>query len=149
MTNYHFRNLDALPLFATDKEIAVAIVGKPLASYWLSGVLPTLERRGFPAVDPLHQGRATPLVKKFYERYFGMTEPFMTALPPDGKEKVWLGKRIENRIDKEERFRADGVDFVERDFGPQTPEKQKAIEEYRAKKRAEIEARKQRHSAIR
>jgi hypothetical protein len=135
--------LDKLPLFATDLEIAVAIVGKQNASRWKREVLPALEHKGFPRWDPLHEGRPVPHVKQFYALYLGITQGF-TMAPPDGEEGVWIGKRIENRIDKEEKFRADGVEFVERDFGPQTPRVQKAIEEYRAKKRAEIEARKAR-----
>lgn len=84
--------LDSLPLFASDKEIAVAIVGKTKASYWQSSVLPTLERRGFPAEDPLHTGRAVPLVRKFYEDYFGITAGFAMA-KPSGEEKIWQPKR--------------------------------------------------------
>ncbi len=87
-----FKSLDALPLFATDKEIAVAIVGRANATYWLTGVLPTLERRGFPAQDPLHTGRAVPLVRKFYEDYFGITAGFAMA-KPGGEEKIWQPKR--------------------------------------------------------
>ncbi|WP_180375635.1 hypothetical protein [Mesorhizobium sp. 8] len=135
--------LEKLPLFATDLEIAIAIVGKQNASRWKREVLPVLEHRGFPKFDALHGGRPVIKVAKFYESYMGATGPGINAVP-DGEEKVWIGKRIENRIDKEERFRADGVDFEERDFGPQSPEKQKAIAEYRAKKRAEIETRKRR-----
>ncbi|MFC3326176.1 hypothetical protein [Mesorhizobium cantuariense] len=135
--------LDKLPLFATDLEIAVAIVGKQNASRWKREVLPALEHKGFPRWDSFHQGRPVPLVKKFYAHYFGVTAGFAMARP-DGKEKVWLGKLIENRVDKEERLRGDGVDVVERDFGTDDPEKLKAIAEYRAKKRAEIEARKAR-----
>lgn len=87
-----FRTLDGLPLFATDKEIALAVVGKMKASYWLTAVLPTLERRGFPAEDPLHAGRAVPLVRKFYEDYFGITAGFAMA-KPSGEEKIWQPKR--------------------------------------------------------
>lgn len=87
-----FKSLDALPLFATDKEIAVAIVGKATAKYWLTAVLPTLERRGFPSQDPLHTGRAVPLVRKFYEDYFGITAGFAMA-KPGGEEKIWQPKK--------------------------------------------------------
>jgi hypothetical protein len=87
-----FKALDALPLFASDQEIALAIVGKAKAQYWLKAVLPTLERRGFPAEDPLHTGRAVPLVRKFYEDYFGLTAGFAMA-KPDGEEKEWTPKR--------------------------------------------------------
>ena len=90
--NAPFRALDSLPLFATDREIAIAIVGKGKASYWITAVLPKLERSGFPAEDPLHTGRAVPLVRRFYEGYFGMTAGFAMA-KPDGEEKVWQPKR--------------------------------------------------------
>jgi hypothetical protein len=43
--------LDRLPLFATDDEIAIAIVGKKRASEWKRGALLILEARGFPRVD--------------------------------------------------------------------------------------------------
>ena len=128
--------LEKLPLFATDLEIAIAIVGKQNASRWKREVLPVLEHRGFPKFDALHGGRPVPHVKQFYALYFGITAGFAMARP-DGPEKVWLGRRIENRIDKEERMRADGVDFEERDFGDVTSAQKVAIAEYRDKKRAE------------
>lgn len=87
-----FRSLDALPLFATDKEIAIAVVGRQKSEYWRTAVLPTLERRGFPSVDPLHTGRAVPLVRKFYEDYFGITAGFAMA-KPSGEEKIWQPKK--------------------------------------------------------
>lgn len=87
-----FKALDSLPLFASDKEIAAAVVGRAKASYWITAVLPELVRRGFPAVDPLHEGRAVPLVRKFYEGYFGITAGYAMA-KPSGEEKVWQPKR--------------------------------------------------------
>ena len=90
--NNRYRALDSLPIFASDREIAAAIVGRGKADKWLSEVLPLLERRGFPAVDPLHNGRAVPLVKKFYDGYFGITAAFAMA-KPDGEEREWVPKR--------------------------------------------------------
>lgn len=84
-----------LPLFATDQQLAVAIVGKERAQYWLKAVLPTLEQKqGFPRIDPLHDGRPVPLVKKFYEGYFGITAGFAAAAP-DGEERLgqWKGRK--------------------------------------------------------
>jgi hypothetical protein len=46
-----------LPMFAADREIAVAIVGKSRSEEWRKQVLPILEARGFPQIDPLHKGR--------------------------------------------------------------------------------------------
>ncbi|WP_372353018.1 hypothetical protein [Pararhizobium sp. BT-229] len=81
-------------MFATDKEIAVAIVGKERAQMWIKTVIPVLERKGFPRVDPLHDGRPVPLVKRFYEGYMGITAGFAVAAP-DGEENldVWRPKR--------------------------------------------------------
>jgi len=86
--------LDKLPVFATDVEIAKAVVGKERASYYVKAVIPQLERLGFPKVDPLHDGRPVPLIKRFYEDYMGITAGFRTAAP-DGKEdwSVWDRKK--------------------------------------------------------
>lgn len=77
----------SLPLFATDQELAVAIVGKERATMWVKTVIPQLERKGFPRVDALHDGRPVPLVKKFYDGYFGITAGFAAAAP-DGEERL-------------------------------------------------------------
>ncbi|WP_246252522.1 hypothetical protein [Allomesorhizobium camelthorni] len=149
--NYLVTNnlLDKLPLFATDIEIAVAIVGKARAERWRKERLPTLERKGFPAVDAFHDGRAVPLVRKFYEAYFGITAGFAMA-KPDGEEKIWQPKnrRKSALAEADERHDKDPT------AGPRlTPEekraearansdawaakKKKALEEFRAKKAAE------------
>ncbi|WP_181172099.1 hypothetical protein [Mesorhizobium sp. B2-4-8] len=129
--------LDKLPLFATDLQIAIAVVGKQNASRWKREVLPVLEPRGFPRWDPLHEGRPVPLVKQFYALYFGITHGF-TLANPGGQEKVWLGKRLERKLDDEERRRAAGEDVMELDPGTDNPKKLRAIAEYRAKKAAEF-----------
>ncbi|NGN45024.1 hypothetical protein G6N74_28620 [Mesorhizobium sp. CGMCC 1.15528] len=82
-------HLAKLPLFATDREKAVAIVGKSGADRWAKEVLPILERRGFPRVGTLHGRRAVPLVLEFYERYFGVTAGFALS-EPDGVERLGL-----------------------------------------------------------
>jgi hypothetical protein len=79
-------------MFATDHQIALAIVGKERASMWVKTVIPQLERKGFPRIDPLHDGRPVPLVKKFYDGYFGLTAGF-AATAPDGEERLGLWKR--------------------------------------------------------
>lgn len=78
--------LSALPLFATDKQLAVAIVGRSRADMWVKTVIPQLERKGFPRIDPLHDGRPVPLVKKFYDGYFGITAGFTVAAPDGGED---------------------------------------------------------------
>lgn len=86
--------LDTLPLFATDRQIAEAIVGKTNASKWLKERLPALEKvPGFPKADLLHGGRAVPLVKLFYANYLSL--PKSGTGVPDGQEDedAWTGRR--------------------------------------------------------
>lgn len=90
-----FAPLDGLPVFANDRQIAVALVGKDRAAMWLKTAIPQLERQGFPRIDPLHDGRPVPLVKRFYESYFGITAGFSVA-SPDGKED-WSGWKKSKR----------------------------------------------------
>lgn len=78
--------LARLPLFATDQQIALAIVGKERAKHWVSAILPGLERKGFPGKDPAHGGRPVPLVRRFYDAYFGITAGVAMA-KPDGEER--------------------------------------------------------------
>lgn len=130
--------LDKLPMFASDLDLGVAIAGKAGAVHWKRHVLPILEaKQGFPRYDSLHGGRPVPLVRRFYETYLGLTGDYVSKGADDGKDEFWIGKRITNRIDKEERMRANGENVVERDFGVKYPPTLKAIAEYRAKKAAE------------
>lgn len=133
--------LDKLPMFASDLDIAHAIVGKGRAAEWKRDILPALERKGFPGKDPAHGGRPVPLVRRFYNSYFGITAGVAMA-KPDGEDSVgtWLGKRVEKRIDDEERRRAAGEEVVERDPGTTNPRTLQAIADYRANKAAEYRA---------
>lgn len=88
-----FRSLDALPLFATDKEIAIAVVGAKRATEWLRASFPKLAaQRDFPPIDAMHGGRATVKVAKFYETYIGATGVMAMQ---DGIDKVgtWNGSK--------------------------------------------------------
>ena len=89
-----FRSLDALPLFATDKEIAVAVVGRAEAAKWQRNVLPILEGRAFPRVDALHGGRPVPLVKQYYQAYLALAEPHVnTGAREKEDEEAWSTSR--------------------------------------------------------
>jgi len=86
-----------LPMFATDLQLGAAIVGKTKASMWAKVVIPQLERKGFPRIDVLHEGRPVPLVKKFYDGYFGITAGF-SATRPDGKENLEIWTKPKRRV---------------------------------------------------
>lgn len=88
--------LDDLPMFATDKQLAEAIVGKHSAEKWLRERLPTLASRpGFPPIDPFHGGRPVPLVKLFYTSYLGMPSDGQGL--PDGREREGVWKKSKHR----------------------------------------------------
>ena len=85
---------DSLPMFASDHDLAVAIVGKKAAAEWLKARFPAVEKApGFPKVDPLHGGRPVPLVKLFYDNYLNV--PKSGKGLPDGEENegAWRKSR--------------------------------------------------------
>ncbi|RWN66294.1 MAG: hypothetical protein EOR99_16065 [Mesorhizobium sp.] len=86
--------LDHLPLFASDIEIAAAIVGKKCAKKWKETRLPTLaEKAGFPPIDPFHEGRPVPLVKRFYESYLGLSASGGFRLDGAENPAAWKTRR--------------------------------------------------------
>lgn len=66
-----FRALHELPLFASEDDIAVALLGPGKASHWRA-IAPLLERRGFPTIDGLMGGRYTPAIRAFFDREYGI-----------------------------------------------------------------------------
>ncbi|TGQ71007.1 hypothetical protein EN829_001060 [Mesorhizobium sp. M00.F.Ca.ET.186.01.1.1] len=84
--------LDDLPMFATDQELAQAIVGRENAERWMRDRLPTLSSRpGFPAVDDFHGGRPVALVRRFYEGYLGIAQSPLAA-PGRADASEWKTK---------------------------------------------------------
>lgn len=94
--------LSKLPLFPNDKELAVSVVGKERASMYVKVVIPALERRGFPKIDPLHDGRPVPLVKKWYNIHMGVDKSYVLQSLQEGKEDltVWGRSKRDRRNDR-------------------------------------------------
>lgn len=65
------RGLAALPEFASDAEIAVALVGKARAAE-AEALFPALEASGFPHVDPRFNARYVPAVRRFFDVEYGL-----------------------------------------------------------------------------
>ncbi|QHP69557.1 hypothetical protein EI171_21060 [Bradyrhizobium sp. LCT2] len=63
--------LEDLPLFASEMDISVALMGPGRYTEW-RGIVPLLERRGFPKIDGLMGGRYTPAVRAFFDREYGI-----------------------------------------------------------------------------
>lgn len=93
--------LDDLPLFADDRAIGQALLGAARAAEWAS-IVPIYERRGFPAVDPIMQGRYIPAVRAFFDREYGLGGA--TLSKPHGTERpeTWNAPRRQgSNIDHE------------------------------------------------
>ncbi|UHS61070.1 hypothetical protein HRR99_05845 [Agrobacterium vaccinii] len=91
--------LNKLPIFASDKEIALAIVGRTVADEWIKHILPKLEARGFPLIDSLHGRRPVPLVKKYYDQYLGVSTSYIQSGPtPEEDKTLWTTSRRSRRL---------------------------------------------------
>lgn len=64
---------DALPLYATDSEIGEALLGKGDAWKWGQIMVPALEKRGLPRLNPYSGRRYRPAVRSFLDRQEGLT----------------------------------------------------------------------------
>lgn len=84
-----FKNLR---MFASDHDIAIALVGKKATKDWLRNRFPAIEKApGFSKVNPMHGGRPVPLVKLFYDTYLKV--PASGRGMPDGEENEDAWKR--------------------------------------------------------
>ena len=90
-----FLTLDDLPMFATDREIAEAIVGAERAARWMEDRLPTLATKpGFPAIDTFHGGRPVKLVARFYDAYLGIkSDPSVPVTRGQENRAAWKPSR--------------------------------------------------------
>lgn len=93
------RSLDALPWFADDDQIGLALLGPGRVAEW-KAIAQLLERKGFPKHDPYLGGRYVPAVKAFFDRQYGITQT--DVMQPEGIEdlSVW------NQLSKKRKRRA-------------------------------------------
>lgn len=61
--------LEKLPLFADEKSLSDAVLGRGRYTEWRA-IIPLLERRGLPKIDALMGGRYWPAVKAFFDREY-------------------------------------------------------------------------------
>ena len=79
--------LSDLPLYATDADIAAAVLGKSGAKDW-DALAMLWERKGLPKKDELTGKRYTPAVRTFFDMLHGLT-PQGAVKAPDGVDGVW------------------------------------------------------------
>jgi hypothetical protein len=88
--------LDDLPLFADDKQLAEAILGKTRAKDWQL-FIQHYEGRGLPSLDPFTEARYVPAVRRFLDSLNGVNgaAPFPAR---DGPEQdQWHSKQLARR----------------------------------------------------
>jgi hypothetical protein len=88
-----FKPLDQLPLFASEADIATALMGPGRATEFRQ-IVPLLERRGFPTIDGLMGGRYTPAIRAFFNREYGIHGSLQVSelhMPED--LGAWKGQR--------------------------------------------------------
>lgn len=98
MTRSRRLTLDDLPLFASDSEIAEAVVGPDRVKTFLER-LATLENDGFPRTDPFYGGRYVPRVKAFFEARAGRATAGTRPIVQDRHEDhaAWNAGRSKRR----------------------------------------------------
>jgi len=82
-----------LPLFATDAELGVALMGRERACEW-SKLAHLYERQGLPKVCPIMGGRYVPAVRAFFDQQYKVASSSAPA-SPDGIERpeAWTRNR--------------------------------------------------------
>jgi len=88
--------LDNLHLFADDKDLGEAILGKKRASEW-KALASACERHGLPKIDAYWGGRYVPAIKAFFDNQYGLATLVPSA--PDGVEddEAWNRKDRRHR----------------------------------------------------
>jgi hypothetical protein len=79
-SKHGYLTLTELPLFASDEDIAGALMG-PGKGRVFRAIVPLLERRGFPKYDGLMGGRYVPAVKAFFDREYDVSGPAQVSAP--------------------------------------------------------------------
>ncbi|SEH31659.1 hypothetical protein SAMN02799636_01113 [Methylobacterium sp. 275MFSha3.1] len=89
---------DDLPLFATDRDIAEAVVGPDDADKraWCASVA-SLEAHGFPRQTSLYGKRYVPAVRDFYDRQYGPAGRAPTDSSGQQEPSRWTSPRSRRR----------------------------------------------------
>jgi hypothetical protein len=82
--------IEQLPLFADERSLSDAVLGRGKYTHWRA-VVPLLERRGFPTIDGLMGGRYWPAVKAFFDREYNLDAAHPIAAR-DGQEALGTWK---------------------------------------------------------
>ncbi|MGY3588009.1 hypothetical protein [Bradyrhizobium sp. USDA 4350] len=97
-----FRSFDDLPLFASEDEVATALLGTGKITVWRQ-ISPLLEAKGFPTIDAVMGGRYTPAIKAFFDNEYriSVVKPVASRESRECREALgsWSGHRKNVRRD--------------------------------------------------
>lgn len=85
------RPIDELPLYATEAEIAHAILGSR-ASEWKQ-ICVLYERRGLPKINALLGGRYVPAVKRFFDILEGVEASSQIPVRDGPERNTWNDRK--------------------------------------------------------
>src|SRR6185437_16221468 len=93
--------LDRLLLFADERSLSEAVMGRGSYTYWRA-IIPLLERRGLPKIDGFMGGRYTPAVKAFFDWEYGLGG-VTHVCAPDGPAELGAWKKQRGFRNRERR----------------------------------------------
>jgi hypothetical protein len=104
---------DDLPLFASEADLALVILGRGHMCEWTQVAL-YFERKGLPAIDPIVGRRYRPAVKKFFDKLWNLDG---SKVGQDGRDLDGWNMREKRRGSSGGRARMD----AESQFGARDP----------------------------
>jgi len=87
---------DNVPLYPSEAEIAVLVLGPSRAREW-PAIADVLEKRGLPKVDPLTGGRYLPAVLAFLDRLHDVADVAPTRSAAEKENWGWEAERRASR----------------------------------------------------
>lgn len=96
-----YQPLDQLPLYPTEEQLALALLGPERAKEWPT-IAKTEEKAGLPRISHQYGGRYRPAVKAFYDRRYRMLEELPAASDETEGESFneWRHKRSRPKADE-------------------------------------------------
>lgn len=90
--------LEQLPLFADERSLSEAVLGRGMYSHWRA-VVTLLEGRGFPKIDGLMGGRYTRAVRAFFDREYRVHGDTQISEPdqPADLGALWKKRDLKRR----------------------------------------------------
>jgi hypothetical protein len=104
MTRRSTYNGSVMPLYPSEAEVAVAVLGQKRAHLWPSIAEHDEQKLGLPKIDPVKGGRYWPAVERFYDKINHLDDRASSAGPSATSNRVRI---IDTAPDGQEDFRGE------------------------------------------